>query len=102
MERCENIIKIVVLLSPVILANPTVYYPSRVHLQPCSTKEQERAQIATRRKEKLLIDGISLPFPEDLANWSTGSQYFPDSTMTDIETYLLKNSDRKSMNSNSK
>ena len=71
-------------------------------MQLCSTEEQEQAQIAARRKEKLLIDEISLPFPEDLANWSTGSQYFPDSTMTDIETYLLKNSDRKSMNSNSK
>ena len=73
-----------------------VYYASRLHLQLCSTKEQEQAQIAARRKKKLLIDGISLPFPEDLANWSTGSQYFPDTTMTDIETYAC----RKSMDSN--
>ena len=71
-------------------------------MQLCSTEEQEQAQIAARRKEKLLIDEISLPFPEDLANWSAGSQYSPDTTMTDVETYLLKNNDRKSMNSNSK
>ena len=61
-----------------------VYYASRLHLQLCSTKEQEQAQIAARRKE------ILLPFPEVLANWSAGSQYFPDTTMTNIETYLLK------------
>ena len=33
-----------------------VYYASRLHLQLCSTKQQEQAQIAVRRKEKLLID----------------------------------------------
>ena len=38
-----------------------VYCASRLHLQLCSTKEQEQAQIVARRKEKLLIDGISLP-----------------------------------------
>ena len=74
-----------------------VYYASRLHLQLCSTKEQEEAEILARRKGKLLMDGISLPFPEDLANWSSGSQYFPDTTMTDIETYLFENNDRKSM-----
>ena len=31
-----------------------VYFASRLHLQLCSTKEQEQAQIAARRKEKLL------------------------------------------------
>ena len=65
-----------------------VYYTLPSYI--CSTREQEQAQIAARRKEKLLIDGTSLSFPEDLAKWSTGSQYFPDTTMTDIETYLLK------------
>ena len=34
-----------------------VYYASRLHLQLCSTKEQEQAhEIAARRKKKLLID----------------------------------------------
>ena len=65
-----------------------IYCASRLHLQQCSTKEQEQAQIAVRRKEKLLIDEISLPFPEDLANWLAGSQHSPDTTMTDIETYM--------------
>ena len=30
-----------------------VYYASQLHLQLCRTKEQEQAQIAARRKEKL-------------------------------------------------
>lgn len=66
------------------------YHASWLHLPLCSTKEQEDAQIAVRKKEKLLINGILLPFPEGLANWLAGSQYFPDTTMTDIETYLFK------------
>ena len=64
------------------------------------------------RKEKLSIDGILPPFPEDLsisffncksetwllnwiklvaAGWHARSQYFTDVTMTDIETYSFKN-----------
>ena len=45
-----------------------VFYASRLHLPLCSTKEQEDAQIAARRKKKLFIDGIALPFPENLGN----------------------------------
>ena len=59
----------------------------------CSTKEQDHAQIGARRKEKLFIDGISLPFPETvekLENWLKGSYYFPDMTMSDMEAYLSK------------
>ena len=70
-----------------------VYHASRLHLPLCSTKEQEHAQIAARRKEKLFIDGISLPFPETmekLENWLKGSYYFPDMTMSDMEAYLSK------------
>ena len=37
---------------------PNVYYSSWLHLQLCSTKEQEQTKIAARRKEKLFIDGI--------------------------------------------
>ena len=51
-------------------------------------------QIAARRKEKLFIDGISLPFPEKLDNWLKGSYYFPDMMMSDMEAYLSKNNDR--------
>lgn len=40
------------------------YHASWLHLPLCSTKEQEDAQIAARKKEKLLINGILLPFPE--------------------------------------
>ena len=58
-------------------------------------------------REKLLIDGILLPSPENLANFlivnlkldwvklnwlaCKKSQYFTDMTMTDIETYSFKN-----------
>ena len=37
---------------------PKVNYSSWLHLQLCSTREQDQAQIAARRKEKLFIDGI--------------------------------------------
>ena len=71
-----------------------IYYASRLHLQLCSTKEQEQAHIEARRMKKLLIDGIPLPFPEDLANWSAGSQHFPDMT---IQWLTLKHTWRKTM-----
>ena len=70
-----------------------VYHASRLHLPLCSTKEQDHATIAARRKEKLFIDGISLPFPETmekLENWLKGSYYFLDMTMSDMEAYLSK------------
>ena len=31
------------------------------------------------------MDGITLPFPENLSNWVSGSQYFQDMTLSDIE-----------------
>ena len=67
-----------------------VYHASRLHLPLCSTKEQDDAQIAARRKEKLFIDGILLPFPEKLENWTKGSYFFPDMTMSDMKVYLPK------------
>ena len=54
LRNCENIYKILVLLSPVILASDLilkVYYASRLHLKQCSTKEQKQAKIAARRKD---------------------------------------------------
>ena len=56
-----------------------VYHASQLHLPLCSTKEQDHAQIAARRKEKLFIDGIALPFPETmekLENWLNGKLLF--------------------------
>ena len=73
-----------------------VYHACRLDLPLCSTKEQDDAQIKARRKEKLFIDGISLPLPEELQNWVSGSHNFPDMTMNDIELYLSKSNDRKS------
>ena len=73
-----------------------VYHACRLDLPLCSTKEQDDAQIKARRKEKLFIDGISLPLPEELENWVRGSHNFPDMTMNDIELYLSKSNDRKS------
>ena len=40
----------------------------------CSTKEQNHAQIAARRKEKLFTDGISLPFPETISGISMSAK----------------------------
>ena len=73
-----------------------VYHASRLHLPLSSTKEQDDGQIAARRKEKLFIDGISLPFTEKLENWLKGSYCFPDMTMSDMGAYMTKNNDRKS------
>ena len=42
------------------------------------------------------MDGITLPFPENLSNWVSRSQYFQDMTLSDIEDYLSKNNDKKS------
>ena len=67
-----------------------ICHASRLHLPLCSTKEQDDAQIAARRKEKLFIDGILLPFPEKLENWTKGSYFFPDMTMSDMKVYLSK------------
>jgi len=50
-----------------------VLHASRLHFPLCSTKEQDAAEIASRRKKKLFVDGISLPSPEKLANWLKGS-----------------------------
>ena len=72
-----------------------VYHASQLHLPLCSTKEQDDGQIA-RRKEKLFIDGISLPFTEKLENWLKGSYYFPDMMMSDMEACMTKNNDMKS------
>ena len=66
-----------------------VYHASRLHLPLCSTKEKDDGQIAARRKEKLFIDGISLPFTEKLENWLKGNYYFPDMTMSDMEGLIL-------------
>ena len=74
-----------------------VYHACRVDLPLFSTKEQDDAQIKARRKEKLFIDGISLPLPEELKNWVSGSHNFPNMTMNDIELYLSKSNDRKSV-----
>ena len=73
-----------------------VYHACRLDLPLCSTKEQDDAQIKARQKEKLFIDGISLPLPKELENWLSGSHNFPDITMNDIELYLSKSNDRKS------
>ena len=73
-----------------------VYHACRLDLPFCSTKEQDDAQIKARRKEKLFIDRISLPLPEELENWVSGSHNFPDMKMNDIELYLSKSNDRKS------
>ena len=73
-----------------------VNHACRLDLPLCGTKEQDDSQIEARRKEKLSIDGISLPFPEKLGNLVSGSHHFPDMTMSDIEVYLSKNNDRKS------
>ena len=40
-----------------------VLHASRLHFPLCSTKEQDAAEIASRRKKKLFVDGISLPSP---------------------------------------
>ena len=48
-----------------------LYYASWLHLQLCSTKEQEQAQIAARRKKKLLIDESRFHFQRI---WQTGRQ----------------------------
>ena len=73
-----------------------VYHACRLDLPLCSTKEQDDAQIKARQKEKLFIDGISLPLPKELENWLSGSHNCPDMTMNDIELYLSKSNDRKS------
>ena len=67
-----------------------VYHACRLDLPLCSTKEQDDAQIKARWKKKLFIDGISLPLPEEMENWVSGSHNFPDMTMNDIELYLSK------------
>ena len=45
-----------------------IYNACRLDLPFCSTKEQDDAQIKARQKEKLFIDGISLPLPKELGN----------------------------------
>ena len=45
-----------------------IYNACRLDLPLCSTKEQDDAQIKARQKEKLFIDGISLPLPKELGN----------------------------------
>ena len=77
-----------------------VYHASRLHLPlTCcvALKNNDDVQIAARRKEKLFIDGISLPFGEKLDNWLKGSYYFPGMMMSDMDTeaYLSKNNDMK-------
>ena len=59
-------------------------------------KNNDDAQIAARRNEKLFIHGISLPFAEKMDNWLKGSYYFPNMMMSDMEAYLSKNDDMKS------
>ena len=60
-------------------------------------KNNDDVPVETRRKEKLFIDGISLPFAEKLDNWLKGSYYFPDLMISDMEAYLSKiNNDMKS------
>ena len=48
-----------------------VYHASRLHLPLCSTKEQDDAQIAARRKEKLLMEFRFL-FRRQWRNWKIG------------------------------
>lgn len=55
-----------------------VYHACCLDLPLCSTKEQDDAQIKARRKEKLFIDGILLPLPEELENRVSGSHNFPN------------------------
>lgn len=74
-----------------------VFHASQLHLPLCSTKEQEETQTASRRKEKLFIDGISLYFPMKLADCLKESQHFPNMMMTEIEAYLSEHNDRKSV-----
>ena len=53
-------------------------------------KNNDDVQIAARRKDKLFIDGILLPFAEKLDNWLKGSYYFPDMMMSDGSVLVEK------------
>ena len=59
-----------------------VYYMLLGYICNCvALKNNDDVQIVARRKEKLFIDGILLPFAGKLDNWLKGSYYFPDMMM---------------------
>ena len=50
-----------------------------------------------RRKSKLTFDGVSLPFPENIHSWLKGSEYLPDTTLSDLENYFKANNGVKAL-----
>lgn len=74
-----------------------VYYAKQLGLEVVRTEQQVMEAIATRRKEKLTFDGVLLPFPENVHSWLTTSEYLPDTTLSDLQTYFEANNGLKAL-----
>ena len=74
-----------------------VYYAKQLGLEVLRTKQQITEDIAARRREKLTFDGVLLPFPENVHNWLKGSEYLPDTTLSDLENYFKANDRMKGL-----
>ena len=73
-----------------------VYHAKQLGLKVLRT-EQQITDIAARRKGKLTFDGVLLPFPENVHNWLKGSEYLPDTTLSDLENYFKANNGMKGL-----
>ena len=74
-----------------------VYYAKQLGLEVVRTEQQVMEDIAARRKSKLTFDGVSLPFPENIHSWLKGSEYLPDTTLSDLENYFKANNGVKAL-----
>ena len=59
---------------------------------PVLPSNRERiTEISESRADKLTVDGVRIPFPEQLSSqWFSGSQYFPSLTVDVISEYAEK------------
>ena len=68
-----------------------VVYAEILELPVLPSKMERVTEISKSRVAKLTVDGVKIPFPEQLSSqWFSGSQYFPSLTVDVISQYAEK------------
>ena len=67
-----------------------------LQLPTLPSMETKIKEISDRRRAKLMVDGVIIPFPEDIAEgWMKEFVYFPDVTMDCLRNYAKKSISEK-------
>ena len=60
------------------------------------SQEERKSEILNAKHNKLIIDGVQIPHPNDIKeNWITGSEYLPSIILNNIDEYAELSSAKK-------